>query len=89
MGGLPEERKWGAALGHVDGALTIAAGIDYGDDTIDVYDGSQWSREKQRMMPDLGDTRFGYAKCDSNIQCAASCQSYFGEAFDLFHWPLG
>ena len=47
MGGLPEERKWGAALGHVDGALTIAAGIDYGDDTIDVYDGSQWSREKQ------------------------------------------
>lgn len=50
MGGLPEERKWGAALGHVDGALTIAAGIDYGDDTIDVYDGSQWSRDPNRKL---------------------------------------
>ena len=58
MGGLPEERKWGAALGHVDGALTIAAGIDYGDDTIDVYDGSQWSREGKAVIV------FGHAKWD-------------------------
>ena len=33
--------------GHVDGAVTIVAGRDYGDDTMDVYDDAraQWSRE--------------------------------------------
>ena len=45
MGSLPEERKWGAALGHVYGKITIAAGRDYGDDTVDVYEGGQWTRD--------------------------------------------
>jgi hypothetical protein len=37
LGSLPEERKWGPALGSVDGQLSIAGGKDYGDDTVDVY----------------------------------------------------
>ena len=67
MGSLPEERKWGAALGHVDGALTIAAGIDYGDDTIDVYDGSQWSREGKAVIV------FGHAKWDYSANSMCTC----------------
>ncbi len=39
MGLLPAERKWGPAMGFVDGVLTIAGGGDYGDDSMDVFDG--------------------------------------------------
>jgi hypothetical protein len=35
LGNLPEERKWGPALGHVDGVLTVAGGGNYGDETVD------------------------------------------------------
>ena len=33
---LPQARKWGSAVGYVDGKLTLAGGGDYGDNTIEV-----------------------------------------------------
>ena len=32
----PQARKWGSAIGYVNGKLTLAGGGDYGDNTIEV-----------------------------------------------------
>ena len=52
MGALPKERKWGPAMGSVDGVLTIAGGFDYGDETMDEFDpeAGQWIRSESKKL---------------------------------------
>ena len=49
---LPEERKWGVALGRVDGIVTVAGGDNYGDNTIDEYDPTRkvWQRAERKLL---------------------------------------
>ena len=44
-----QERKWGAALGWAGGALTVAGGGDYGDETVDILSRGQaaWTRNHE------------------------------------------
>ena len=42
-----QERKWGAAVGWVGAALTVAGGGDYGDETVDTLRGHVWDRNHE------------------------------------------
>ncbi|XP_059088568.1 calicin-like [Tigriopus californicus] len=52
VGSLPEDRKWGPALGLVNGILTVAGGQDYGDNTIDELseENSFWRRSTGKTL---------------------------------------
>ncbi len=49
---LPAERKWGAALGTINGQLAIAGGRNYGDNTVDVFDENygRWIRSSKMFL---------------------------------------
>ena len=48
---LPEERQWGPAVGLVGGELTISAGKNYGDTTMDTIENDHyWNRDRQREL---------------------------------------
>ncbi len=52
---LPAERKWGPALGAVDGVLNVAGGKNYGDNTVDemamaTADGTLWATSPTKRM---------------------------------------
>lgn len=52
LGSLPEERKWGPALGLVAGISTISTAKNYGDNTVDeLQQGSgHWQRDLRRKL---------------------------------------
>ena len=45
----PQERKWGPAVGFIGSNLVVAGGGDYGDETVDMLEGSSWVRSKVVM----------------------------------------
>jgi len=46
---MTEKRKWGPGLGYIGQNLAIAGGADYGDDTVDVLEGTEWRRSGVTM----------------------------------------
>ena len=46
---LLQERKWGPAVGFVGDKVTVAGGGDYGDETVDTLEGTNWRRSPVSM----------------------------------------
>jgi len=49
LSGLTKERKWGPAVGFIGQNFAVAGGGDYGDETVDLLQGSTWIRSKVVM----------------------------------------
>ncbi|XP_023330209.1 kelch-like protein 25 [Eurytemora carolleeae] len=49
LSSLTMARKWGSAIGYVNGKLTLAGGGDYGDNTIEHLIGRDWLKSNLTM----------------------------------------